>query len=206
MEEKELWLDWAIELQALAQAGLHYTTNKFDVERFERIRQISVDMLAEKTGMNTDKVTGLFASETGYQTPKLDSRAAIIKDDKILLVQEADGLWALPGGWVDVNQTVKENLIKESKEEAGRDVSVDRVIALEDRNKRNAGIYAFEIVKIFALCHDHGGQFQANSETLAAQFFTQDDLPPLSVHKTTKEQIDMCFSAYADPNWQVILD
>ena len=116
---KEQWLEWAIELQSLAQAGLTYGKDIFDRERYERIREISAEIMAYKTDIPVQKVKDLFCNETGYQTPKLDTRAAIFQNGKILLVKENSGKWSLPGGWVDVNVSVKENTIKEVKEEAG---------------------------------------------------------------------------------------
>ena len=133
----EKWLQWAVELQSLAQAGLTYGKDIYDRERYERIREISAEMLADKTDIPVEKVKTLFCNETGYQTPKLDTRAAIFKDNQILLVRERNGKWSLPGGWVDVNVSVKENTIKEVKEEAGLDVTADRNIALQDRAKHN---------------------------------------------------------------------
>ena len=96
------WLDWAVELQALAQAGLHYSKDPFDLERFTRVREIAAEMLACRSGLPLEKVKDLFCGETGYQTPKLDTRAAIFQGENILLVRERDGRWSLPGGWVDV--------------------------------------------------------------------------------------------------------
>ena len=110
---KEQWLEWAIELQSLAQAGLTYGKDIFDRERYERIREISAEIMAYKTDIPVQKVKDLFCNETGYQTPKLDTRAAIFQNGKILLVKENSGKWSLPGGWVDVNVSVKENTIKE---------------------------------------------------------------------------------------------
>ena len=112
----EKWLQWAVELQSIAQAGLFYGKDVFDKERYERIREIAAEMISCKTEIPMDKVKSLFCNETGYQTPKLDSRAAIFQGDKILLVKEKNGTWSLPGGWVDVNVSVKENTIKEVKE------------------------------------------------------------------------------------------
>ena len=109
-EEEQKWLDWAIELQSLAQAGLTYGKDKFDIERFERIREISAEMVAHKTEISVEKVKNLFCNEVGYQTPKIDVRGVIFKDDKILLIQESNGKWALPGGWADVYLSVKENV------------------------------------------------------------------------------------------------
>ena len=94
------WLDWAVELQALAQAGLHYGKDPFDIERFQRIRDIAAEMLARGTDLPLETVTDLFCCESGYQTPKLDTRAAVFQNGRILLVRENDGRWSLPGGWV----------------------------------------------------------------------------------------------------------
>ena len=138
MEQKELWLKWAVELQALAQTGLYYSKDIFDTERYERIREIAAEMLAHQTEIPLEKVKDLFCNETGYQTPKIDTRAAIFREGKILLVQEKNGTWSLPGGWCDVDLSVKENTIKEVKEEAGLDVCADMVIAVQDREKHNA--------------------------------------------------------------------
>ena len=133
MNKNEQWLKWAVELQAIAQGGLFYGKDKFDIERYERIREISAEMISYKTEISADKVQNLFCSDVGYQTPKIDTRAAIFKDGKILLVQEANGTWSLPGGWCDVDISVEENTIKEVKEEAGLDVVVKNVIAIQDR-------------------------------------------------------------------------
>ena len=115
------WLDWAQELQFIGQAGVTYSPDPFDQERFARIREIAAEIMQAGTGMDLHKITDLFCSETGFQTPKLDTRAAIFDGDRILLVQERDGLWALPGGWVDANQTVAGNTLKEVREETGMD-------------------------------------------------------------------------------------
>lgn len=200
------WLDWAKELQFLAQAGLTYSKDVFDIERFKRIREISAEILAQQTGLPVQKVTGLFCNETGFQTPKLDTRAAIFQDNRILLVKERDGRWSLPGGWVDVMESIRSNTIKEVKEEAGLDVEPERIIALQDRNVHNPPSYAYNVCKVFVLCRILGGSFQSNIETAESRFFALDELPPLSEAKNTKTQIAMCFSAYHDKNWQIIFD
>ena len=70
----------------------------------------------------------IFCNESGYQTPKLDTRASIFENGKILLVRENNGKWSLPGGWCDVNVSVGENTVKEVKEESGLDVVADRIL------------------------------------------------------------------------------
>ena len=203
----ENWLKWAIEIQALAQNGLTYTKDVYDKERFERLREISAEMLAEKTDITVDKVKDLFCNEKGYQTPKLDTRAAIFKDGKILLVHENNGTWALPGGWVDVLESVGSNTIKEVKEETGLDVRNQKLIAIQDRNQHNAPSYAYGICKVFVLCELLGGEFKENTETTEIKYFSLDEIPQnLANEKTSMEQIEMCFRALNDSNWQTKFD
>ena len=198
--------EWAEELQSLAQAGLYYVKDDFDRERFQRIREIAAEMLSARTGLPLDAVTELFCADSGYQTPKVDTRAAIFRDGKILLVQERSGKWALPGGWCEFNLTPAENAVKEAREEAGLDVAVKSLIAVQDRDRHNRPPYPFHIVKIFFLCEEHGGSFAENSETLASGFFTHDALPPLAEEKCCAEQVLMCFDAAAAENWRVLFD
>lgn len=207
MDKNEKWLQWAVELQSLAQAGLFYGKDRFDLERYERIREISAEMIQYQTEIPFEKVKELFCSETGYQTPKLDTRAAIFKDGKILLVKENNGTWSLPGGWVDVDVSVKENTIKEVKEEAGLDVSADLVIAVQDREKHNLPVYAYKICKVFVLCSILGGCFEKNSETVDCGYFGLEELPKdLAKEKNTYEQIKMCFDAHNCEHWVTQFD
>lgn len=206
MDKNEKWLQWAVELQSIAQAGLFYGKDIFDKERYEQIRNIAAEMIAYKTDISTEKVKDLFCNETGYQTPKLDTRAAIFQNDKILLVKEKNGTWSLPGGWVDAELSVEENTIKEVKEEAGLDVTADLLIAVQDREKHNQPIYAYKICKIFVLCTVIGGNFEANIETVDSKYFGVDELPELATEKNTAEQIKMCFEAYHADNWKTLFD
>ena len=206
MDADKRWLAWAVELQSLAQAGLTYGKDGFDLERYARIREISAEILAHMTGLPVKKVTGLFCNETGYQTPKLDTRAAVFQDGKILLVRERDGRWALPGGWCDVNVSVGENTVKEVKEEAGLDVIPWRIIAVQDRAKHNLPVYAYGVCKIFVQCDAAGGQFTPNLETTEARYFPPDQLPPLAEEKNTPAQVALCFEAYRSDTWATHFD
>ena len=200
-------IKWAIEIQSLAQAGLEYGTGVYDLERYKRLREISAEMMGYKTDIPIEKVTDLFCNEKGYQTPKIDTRAVIFKDDKILLVYENDGYWTLPGGWCEVTETIATNTIKEAKEEAGVNVKPLRIIAIQDRNKHNKPITVYSICKIFVLCELLGGEFKENSETIKMEYFALNELPEnISDDKSTKEQIQMCFKAKDDKNWKVEFD
>lgn len=207
MKSNEMpWLDWATELQFIAQAGITYSKDAFDIERFERLREIAAEIMSAKTGLTMEHVKSVFCNETGFQTPKLDTRAAIFRDDKILLVEEKNGRWSLPGGWVDVNQSIRSNTIKEVKEEAGLDVVATRLIALQDRNKHNLPRYAYGITKAFVMCEITGGSFTPNIETISSAFFGLDELPPLAEDKNSKEQIELCFKAYRCKTWDAPFD
>lgn len=203
---KEPWLKWAIEIQSIAQCGLTYTKDVYDKERYEQLRNIAAEMLSYKTEIPVNKIKNLFCNEEGYQTPKLDTRAAIFKDGKILLVHEKSGTWSLPGGWVDVLESIESNTIKEVKEEAGLDVIAKRIIAIQDRNKHNTPLYPYGVCKVFVQCDLIGGEFIENIETTEIGYFSLDNLPNLSNEKSNFEQIEMCFKAKEDENWTVLFD
>ena len=206
--KNDVWKKWAQELQFLAQCSLAYSKDKFDRERSERIREISCEMLSYKYDLPIEKIKMDFASEIGYQTPKVETRAAIIKDNKILLVKEQlDGKWALPGGYQDVNVSIRENVIKEASEEAGAVVQPLKVVAVLDYNRHHHVNFPLGMVKIFVLCEYINHSFNENTETLGAEFYSLDDLPELSLTRTTKKQLEMCFECYKDPqNWDTIFD
>ena len=198
-------VEWAKELQSLAQAGLYYGHDIYDKERYQRIREISAEMMLLRADVPAEKISGLFCGDIGYQTPKVDTRAAIIQDGKILLVCEK-GKWSLPGGWCEFNMSPADNAVKETKEEAGLDVAISKIIAVQDRDKHNLPPYAYGVVKIFYLCEVLGGSFSDNTETSESRYFSFEELPPLAEEKCSKEQIRMCFDAYQSKDWIVQFD
>lgn len=201
------WLEWARELHALAQSGLYCTKDIYDEERYERIKEMSHQMMSVLANTSPQVIAELRLEDSGYQTPKIDTRGAVWKDDQILLVQEKDGLWALPGGWMDVTETISSNVLKEIYEESGMEAEVVKLVSLQDRNLHNPGQNPYTIVKVFVECEYKAGSFKENSETMAAKFFSVDELPELMVNKTSKEQIHLCYQARQQgKNWQVTFD
>ena len=199
---------WSAELQSLAQAGLYYTRDDFDRERYARIREIAAEMLSERSDIPADKVRELFCCETGYQTPKVDTRAVIFRDGKILLVRERSGRWTIPGGWCEYNMSPVDSTIKEAKEEAGLNVSVKGLIAVQNRSNHNMPEYIYGVIKIFYLCEEHGGEFSRNIETTESRFFAENEIPDeLAAEKCSREQVMMCFEASrAWDEWTVRFD
>ncbi len=201
------WLDFAIRIQSIAQAGLQYGKDQYDKERYEELRKIAAEMIAEKTDITVEKVYDLFCNETGYQTPKVDTRAAVFIDDKILLVHENNGTWSLPGGWCDVDQSIASNTEKEVREEAGFIVKAEKLIAVQDWRKHNVTNYAYGVVKAFVMCRYESGNFEENIETTEIAFFGKEEIPDnLAVEKCTREQIMMCFEAYEKPEMKTLFD
>lgn len=201
------WIEYAIRIQSIAQAGLQYGKDIYDKERYEELRNIAAKMIAAKTDISLEKVRDLFCNETGYQTPKVDTRGAVFVDGKILLVHENNGTWSLPGGWCDVDQSVASNTEKEVLEETGLTVHSTKLIAVQDWRKHNVQNYAYGVVKVFVLCEYESGEFQDNIETTETRFFDRESIPEnLAVEKTTKEQILMCFDSYKQKDLPTLFD
>lgn len=204
--DNRLFLTWTKDLQSIAQAGLYYGKDVFDRERYEKIREISAQMMSEISDLDVGKVKDLFCNEIGYQTPKIDTRSAIFKNDRILLVREKNGTWSLPGGWCDYNVSVAENAVKETREESVFDVKAIRLIAVQDRAKHNSPLYPYGVCKMFFECSITGGEFKENSETTAVDFFTENSLPDLAIEKNNEEQLKMCFKAHRDEHWMPLVE
>lgn len=204
--DSRAWLTWGRQLQALAQSGLAYTENVFDRERYQAIRQIAAEMMATPAGVKAEVIADLFREEMGYATPKVGVRAAVFRqeanDPAILLVKEkVDGRWTLPGGWVDIDDSPAQAVVREAYEEAGLKVRPQRLLAVYDPQKHGmAPPRPFALIRLFFLCEIVGGSPAPGLETEAVNFFRADSLPPLSRHRVTEEQIERMFAYYRDPS------
>jgi ADP-ribose pyrophosphatase YjhB (NUDIX family) len=185
------WLDWVKQLQAIAQSGLTYAKDPYDVERYEQVRRIAAEIAASHSEGVTDHIDALFAAESGYATPKLDIRAVVLDEEEVLLVREKeDGLWTLPGGWVDVGESPSESVEREVKEESGYEVRAVRLLALWDRDKHPHPPIPFHVYKLYFQCELSGGSpLAASTETEGVGFFSTDALPELSLSRVTPQQI-----------------
>lgn len=202
------WLRWARRLQAIAQSGLTYAKDPFDIERYKSVTKVAAEMAAAHSGVDPDHVYGLFGEETGYATPKLDVRGVVFWGDAVLMIREReDGLWALPGGWVDVGESPSEAAIREVYEESGYRVRVSKLLALYDRDKHPHSPLPFHIYKLFFLCEVLGGEPIAESiETDGIGFFEQKDLPRLSITRVTHGQMARLFEHRRNPHWPTDFD
>ena len=197
MPQDTRWLDWAQKLDMLAQAGLTYTKNPFDIERYHHIRQIVVEMLAAHSDDGFQAIQQLLDEQAGYTTPKLDVRGVVFQGERLLLVKElADGGWTLPGGWVDVNEPPSRAAEREVWEESGYRVKAARLLGLYDRNLHGYPPYIFHAWKVHILCDLIDGSPTTSIETGGADWYAEESLPELSVARTTPEIIHRLFDLH----------
>ncbi|QCJ41249.1 NUDIX domain-containing protein [Bacillus sp. S3] len=205
MEPK--WLEWAKQLQSISQAGLTYSKDVYDLERFEQIRKLSVEILSHYTEMDQTVIRDLFATETGYATPKVDIRAVVFRDYKILMVREnTDDHWSLPGGWGDIGLTPSEVAVKEVKEESGFDVKAIKLLGVLDKKCHPHPPSSYHVYKMFIQCEITGGQAKKGIETNAVEFFAANELPSLSIARNTESQIKLVFKHLYNPQEPVFFD
>src|SRR5262245_29864369 len=193
------WLRRAQRLAALSQNGLTFTKDPFERARWEEVRQLAADMLADGGGGSSDQVLASLAAESGYATPKVDVRAAVFQDDQILLVQEwSDGRWTLPGGWCDVGEAPGVAVAREVEEESGYRVRTAKLLAVYDKLRHGHPPASFHVYKLFFRCDLVGGAAATSEETTAIGFFAEDSLPPLSLGRVTGAQVRRMFEHARD--------
>lgn len=189
MTNKDL-LRWITEIQAIAQNGLNYVNNDFDKERYLRLRDLVAELATQSSTHSMEEIKQAFALEQGHATPKLDVRAFILNDNKLLMVKErADDLWSLPGGWADVNESPSEAVIRETKEETGFNVAAVRLLALWDKLKHDHPAHWPHTYKCFFQCELISGEPTINIEISEIGFFSINNLPPLSTPRVTEKQL-----------------
>jgi len=189
------WLRWARQLAALAQDGLTYSDNEYEIDRYKQIRRIAAEMMSAGAECDAKTLIELFSREQGYATPKVDVRGAVFRDDRILLVKEKiDDAWTLPGGWADPCQSPSEAVAREVFEESGFEVRVTKLAAVYDRSRHpHRPIMPFHLYKLFFLCEIAGGRATESFETTGVDFFAEDNIPELSISRTLPFQIARMF-------------
>jgi ADP-ribose pyrophosphatase YjhB (NUDIX family) len=206
MNGKFQWLDLARQLQSIAQAGLSYSKDIYDLERFEQVKTLAKSVINEYSGMEMERISKILDQEDGYLTPKVDVRGVVFRNDRILMVKETiDGCWSLPGGWADVGLTASEVVVKEVFEESGLEVRVGRLLAVLDKKCHPHPPDLYYVYKLFFLCEEMGGSLQKGMETSEVKFFPRNRLPELSVGRNTVNQVDMMFELKNNPG-EVVFD
>lgn len=193
------WLTWAREIFSLSQAGLAYSKNEFDLERYRRLQAISAEIIANHSQVDLETARASFTMQGGYPTPKVDVRGAIVRNGKILLIHEkSDGKWAMPGGWADLGDSPSEMVVREIWEESGFEARVDKLIAVYDANRLEPFEF-YHAYKLVFLCTITGGAATLSLETQGVDFFAPEALPPLSEFRTNRAMIAEVFAHLIDP-------
>lgn len=201
------WQNWAREIQALAQTGLHYALNEFDRQRYQRLSEIAAEITANQSNLEKQDLVKLFQAQRGYATPRVDVRAAVFRDGRLLMVRERmDGGWTLPGGWADVGDVPSEAAEREAWEEAGFRVKARHLIGVYDAN-RTGPLEIFHAYKLIFLCEILSGEASTSLETSEVAFFALEEIPAgLSGERTKPRQIADAFDAYHNPDCPTVFD
>ncbi len=203
---KPKWMEWAQEIFSLSQAGLAYSKNEFDLERYRRLQEITAEMIESQSDVSKESVLDSFSMQAGYATPKIDVRGAVVRDGKILLIQErTDERWAMPGGWADLGNTPASVAEREVWEESGYHVKAEKVVAVLDAN-RVEPMEFYHAFKIIFLCTLVDGEPRTSNETMAVGFFDLNELPPLSLFRTNESMLQEVFAHVQDPSRRTSFD
>jgi ADP-ribose pyrophosphatase YjhB (NUDIX family) len=201
------WLDWAREIQQLSQTGLAFAKTDYEKKRYQRLIKLTAEIVEHHTQLDKASVEKVLMNQPGYATPKIDVRAAVINENKILVVQErTDNLWAMPGGWADVGDIPSEVAIRETKEESGFDVKPRKVVGVYDANREGGYLEFFHAFKIVFLCDLIGGEAKASDETIDVKYFSFEELPPLSTNRTNINHLEEIQLHLKDSNRQTYFD
>ena len=195
-----MWVKWVRRLQSIAQNGRNYCKNQFDLQRYQQVEDIAAEIAASFSGGELQTIKAMFRREAGPATPKIDVRAAVISEEKVLLVKERGDGWTLPGGWVDPGESPSEAAVRETKEESGYDVSAARLMAIYDRDRQGHPPCPFHVYKLIFLCNLVGGSAETSLETEAVSFFREDELPALSESRVLSRQVRRAFAFAKDAN------
>jgi ADP-ribose pyrophosphatase YjhB (NUDIX family) len=200
MSQEPRWLLLARELSAMAQTGLTFSKDPYDRLRYERLRELAAQMFAQGSETEYQTILESLRGQSGYATPKVDVRGAAFRDNRVLLVREiTDGKWTLPGGWADVNQTPSQCVVREIAEESGFQARTLKLAAVHDYQTRNHLHHKDSIYKLMFICEIIGGEARPSNETSDVEFFSLDNLPPLSIGRSTAAQIELMFRHRDDP-------
>jgi ADP-ribose pyrophosphatase YjhB (NUDIX family) len=200
------WLAWAREIFSLSQSGISYSGNEYDIERYKRLQEITAEMIESHSGISKESALESFSMQAGYITPKIDVRGAVVRDGKILLIQErADSRWAMPGGWADLGNAPASVAEREVWEESGFRVRAEKVVAVIDANRLEPMEF-YHAYKIIFLCRLLDGEPRTSYETLAVDFFDPAHLPPLSFYRTSEAMLQEVFAHIKDPGRPTAFD
>lgn len=136
MEKPLNWLQMLEELRSMAQLGLHYATgDAYDQKRYARLLELSAQIYADAGHLPPATVLERFRSELGHITPKVGVDGAIFdaQDRLLLVLRKDDKCWGLPAGWCDMNESPRQALERELREELDLTIRAGRILDIFTR-------------------------------------------------------------------------
>lgn len=195
---KDKIFEFIKKVNAIAHTGLAYSQDEYALDNYKELLEESTKMLTEYIGLDVQPYD--IYQDYYYPTPQPAVRTFVVKDGKILFVQEAmehdQGKWSLPGGWCDIDTTPAEAAVKEVFEESGYEVRITKLLGIGDRRKyTKSGMY--DVYNIYFLAEVIGGENNPNFEVQKADWFDFENMPELST-KTTMEEIKKVYQNHLD--------
>jgi len=202
------WLDWARSIQALSQTGTNYSVNEFDKERYSQLMEIAVEIIAEHSLHEKDDLIKEFSLQNGYAAVRVDVRAAVFQDNKLLMVNEVmDGTWSMPGGWADVGDLPSEAAERETLEETGFIVKARKLIGVYDANRVLGKMELYHAYKLVFLCDLIDGKAKTSFETSDVRFFEMNEIPSDNFGERTKiRQVEDAYFVKDNPDSLTVFD
>ena len=190
-------------LKALVNTSLYYNKDVYDRERLEEMKEILLEISQKLTSYSKNGLESFFNEDLGYVTPKVDVRAVVFEDNRLLLVKEkAEGQWSLPGGWADVGYSPAEIAQKEVREESGLEVIPLHLFKLVDKAKHPYPKSLNYVYKLFFYCEPKTFELHPGLETSEARFFSREEvenLQNISVDRNTREDLLEAFEYHNHP-------
>lgn len=208
-DQRPHWLRWAQKLQSIAQIGLTYAEDPYDRERYEQLRELALEMASSRLAEGEDAVRVVFASDSGYPTPKVDVRAVVFRGDELLLVRERRSQgWTFPGGWADVGDTPSLAAERETLEESGYQVRAEKLLAFLDKSRHEHPPSVDYTYKVLIGCRLEGGEPTTSHEVDDVGFFTEEAIADLELDldRSTPGQVALAFAHHRDPTLQTAFD
>ena len=190
-------------LKALVNTSLYYNKDVYDRERLGEMKEILFDISQKLISYSEAELEAFFNEDLGYVTSKVDIRAVVFEDDRLLLVKEKDeGQWSLPGGWADVGYSPAEIAQKEVREESGLEVIPLQLFKLVDKAKHAYPKSLNHVYKLFFYCEAKTFELQPGLETSEARFFSREEIETLqniSLDRNTREDLLEAFEYHHHP-------
>jgi len=195
-------------LRSVADVGLLYAKNEYDIERYTELQHIAIGMLDNVTGWGISDIKFNFPMPHDYPTVKVDVRGLLLNaENKILLAKEsADGKWSLPGGWADVGYSAKEVIVKEFHEETGLEVVADRLLAVFDKKMHPHPPQPFYVYKMVFYCKAISTTLNKGFDVLDVKYFDINSLPELSEDRILKSQIELLYQKIVTGDLTAVVD